>query len=75
MPQEPQTVSEIQIHTGIHITRRKNLNVVTDGEGEPIWTGGSIFKACRWCLDNEYKVVSLHLEGEVLRLLIEEADD
>ncbi len=72
MPREIDIDNKIQIHTSIHITRRKQMNVVTDDHGEPLWTGASIFDACRWCLDNEHYTVSMHKDGEYIRLMLGE---
>lgn len=70
-----ETAEKMQIHTGLHITRRKQMNVVTNSDGEPQWTGNSIFKACRWCLDNEHFSVEMHHEGEKIRVILGEPTD
>jgi len=62
--------SKIEIHTGIHITRRKQMNIVVNSVGDPIWTGASIFQAMKYCLDNEHYAVTLHHEGDHIRLML-----
>lgn len=75
MPKAMQTASKVQIHTGVHITRRKQMNVITNEDGEPLWTGASIFKACRWCMDNDLFSVTMHHEDDVLRIMLGEPLD
>jgi len=72
MPKLIEVASKIQIHTGIHITRRKQLNVVTNEDGEPLWTGASIFQACRYCIENDHKTVTMHHEGERIAVILGE---
>lgn len=72
MPQLPSDDETLQIHTSVHVTRRKQMNVITNAEGEPLWTGVSIFEACRWCLDNERYAVTMHKDGEQIRVLLGE---
>ena len=72
MPKAMETPSKIQIHTGVHLTRRKQMNLVTDDAGEVQWTGASIFEACRWCLDNEHYSVEFHHGDEHIRVMLAE---
>lgn len=67
-----ETVATIEIHTGVHILRRKQTNIITNGDGEIYWTGASIFKACRWCLDNEHYSVTMWDELESIRVMLAE---
>lgn len=75
MPNAINSASKLQIHTGVHITRRKQMNIVTNDDGEPLWTGASIFAACRFCLDNEQYHVTLHHEDEHIRVILGEPAD
>lgn len=67
--------AKIQIHTGVHLHRRKQVNIVTNEDGEPLWTGTSIFKACRWCLDNGHHLLTLHHDEKNVRVLLGEPLD
>lgn len=75
MPKAMQTPPIVQIHTGVHLHRRKQVNIVTNDDGEPLWTGASIFKACRWCLDNEFFTVTMHHDDDHIRVMLAEPLD
>ena len=70
MSKELETAAKVEIHTGVHLHRRKQVNVVTNEDGEPLWTGASIFKACDWCLENGHYSVTMYLEGEHIRVML-----
>ena len=72
MQKATEPVEKVEIHTGIHIMRRKQTNVVTNEDGEPLWTGASIFKACRFCMDNGHYSVTLHCDSEHIRVMLAE---
>lgn len=75
MPKAIETASKMQIHTGVHITRRKQMNMVVNPKGITLWSGASIFKACRWCLDNGHYSVTMHNDGETIRVMLAEPLD
>ena len=75
MPKAMETASKLQIHTGVHITRRKQMNIVTNEDGEPLWTGASIYEACRYCMDNGDYDVTLHFVDVHIRLMLGEPRD
>lgn len=72
MPKALEPASNIEIHTGVHILRRKQVNIITNSAGEIYWTGASIFKACRWCLDNEHFSVTMWDGLEHIRVMLAE---
>lgn len=72
MPKALETVPNIEIHTGVHMFRRKQVNIITNADGVIFWTGTSIFKACRWCLDNEHYSVTFHNEDDSIRVMLAE---
>ena len=58
------------IHTGLHVTRRKQMNAITNGTGEPVWTGARIFDAFQWLVDNGVGQAILQHEERLLAVQI-----
>ena len=75
MPKAMETAPDVRIHTGVHLMRRKQVCLITIGEEPAIWTGASIFDACRWCLDNEYFSITMHHDDEYIRVMLAEPLD
>ena len=58
------------VHTGLHVTRRKQMNAITDHEGDPVWTGARIFDALQWLVDNEIYEARIDHGFRQLRIML-----
>ena len=63
------------VHTGVHVTRRKQMNVVSDDAGDVCWTGASIYSAFEYLLDAEVYSFRIVHEGQAIRVCIGRVTD
>lgn len=59
-----------EVHTSVHLMRRKQTNVVLNDHKEPCWTGNRIFDALQYLVDNEIYTAKIVHEDRELRIML-----
>lgn len=58
------------LHTDCHVMRRKTVNVITNDEGEPVFTGARTWDAFNWLLETGNFSFMLHHENKQMRVML-----